>query len=212
MTVTADELLPSASGPFTRALAFAASDKLPVPLAEIMDPARTLGRFLPFLAAHESVDLWYDDWSEDRKRRMIAEATRLAKLKGTRAAARAFLSFVDTEIRHKVSYPSRHPVGRIAAGITPIQHPTFTARFLLRTELRRPSRAICVGRSAVSRDAVRTVDFEPLRRAKHALVVSKAPETVYSVTFAHRIRKTLDDNPELDAGYRLGSFRQRIRL
>ncbi len=212
MTVTADELLPAASGPFTRALAFAASDELPVQLAEIMDPERTPERFLPFLAAHESVDLWYDDWPVSRKRRMVDEAASLARLKGTRAAAKAFLPFVDTDIRHKVSYPSRSPVGRIAAGITAINFPNFTARYLLKTPMRKPYRGISVGYSAVGKAVARTPDLTPLRRAKEALVVSKAAETAYSVTFAHRIQKTLDDAPDLGAGFVLGSFKNRKRL
>jgi len=209
---TAADILPGNAAPFELALAEAMTDTLPVPIREIMDPATTPVPFLPFLAAHESVDLWFGDWSEDRKRLMITQAMQLAALKGTSVAAEAFLDYVDTAIVHKRSYPSKFPVGRIAAGLTPIQHPTFTAHFLLKLALKAPKNAIVVGRTAVGSAAVMDVDREPIRRALHALVVSKAPETAYTATFAHRLPVTLDDGVDLDAGHIMGSFKDRTRL
>lgn len=210
--ISAQDLLHDAAGPMLRALAAAFTDELPVPIRQIMDPATTPAAFLPFLAAHRSVDLWFDDWPEARKRRMVDEAVKLAALKGTRAAAAAFLDFVDATIVHKRAYPSRFPVGRIAAGRTPIQFPTFTAQYLLKVALRAPPRAEIVGRTAIGRAAVQPFDFERLRRAKRAIVVSKAPETAYTVTFAHRVPVTLDDGFDLAAGHALGSFKDRITL
>jgi len=210
---TVPELLPARSTTaFERALGAAMSDVLPIPMRESLDPATAPARFLPFLAAHESVDLWFDDWPEERKRSMIADAVRLAALKGTRAAAAAFLAYVDTAIVHKRSYPSRAPVGRIAAGVTPINHPDFTARFLLKTGLRARKRSVLVGRTAIGRACLRTIDREPLRRARRALVASKAPATAYSATFAHRVPITLDDGLDLDAGLPLGAFQDRTHL
>lgn len=207
-----DELLPGNSGTFERALAATLLDGLPVPLRDLVDPMKTPARFLPFLAAHESVDLWFEDWPEERKRRMIAQALRLGGIKGTRAAAAAFLEFVDTTIVHKRSYPARAPVGRIVAGRTPINHPDFTARFLLKVDLVAPLRARPVGRMSIGRALALTVDREPLRRAKRALVVSKAPATAYSVTFAHRVPITLDAGLDLEAGCELGAFHDRTHL
>lgn len=209
---TADSLVPEESGLIALALAFAMSDVLPVPIRQIMDPAKMPAAFLPFLAAHRSVDLWFDDWPEARKRQMVTEAVKLAALKGTRAAAGAFLAYVDTEIVDKRSYPSRWPVGQIAAGVTPIYHPDFTARFLLKVALKAPANAIVVGRTAVGRAAVRTVDDEPLRRAMRAITVSKAPETAFTTTFAHRLPMTLDEGINLDAGHELGAYTDRTRL
>lgn len=206
-------LLPSNAGAFERAVAEAMADTLPVPLRQIMDPAETPSTFLPFLAAHRSVDLWFEDWPEERKRQMVADAIALAKLVGTRAAAERFLAYVDAQIIHKVSHPSRRPVGRISAGRrVPIQHKPFVARFLVRTALTAPAKPIIVGRTAASRAAVRTIDREPLRRAKTALSVSKAAETAYTINFAHRVRRTLDDGLDLDAGAALGAFKDRVRL
>lgn len=218
---TVGDLLPSNSGPWEYAVAAGMSDELPVPYDVLMDPYQAPVEFLPWLAAHHSVDLWYEDWPEQRQRDIIAHSSGrhpehtgewLAELKGTVAAAPAYLAYVDTEIVHKVSHPARFPVGRIAAGITPIQHKPFVARWLLKVALKAPAHAVCAGRSAVGQSAVRTVNREPLRRAKRALAVSKAIETAYTVNFAHRVPVTLDDGFDLDAGHVLGSFHDRIRL
>lgn len=207
------EILYREAAPFERALARAASATLPIPIRQILDPRDAPAAFLPFQGAHESADLWFEDWPEERKRRMV-EALRdgLADTKGTEAAAPAFLAFVDAVIVHKRAYPSRFPVGRIAAGITPVQHPTFTARYLVKVALEAPGRAVIVGRSAIGRAAVRTVDFEPIRRANRALAVSKADDTAYSVTYAHRVPVDLDTGFDLDAGVCLGVFQDRHRL
>ena len=206
-------LLADNSEAFELAIAEAMADELPVPVRQILDPATTPSAFIPFLAAHRSADLWFEDWPEDRKRQMVAEAPFLARLVGTQAAAEAFLAYVDAEIIHKVSHPARFPVGRIAVGRrTPVHHKPFVARFLVRVSLTAPAHATIVGRTAVGRAAIRTINREPLRRAKTALSLSKAPETAYTVSFSHRVRRTLDDGLSLDAGLVLGSFKDRHTL
>jgi len=206
-------LLPDNSEEFELVAAKAMADDLPVTVRQILDPATTPAAFLPFLGAHRSVDLWFEDWPEERKRQMVAEAAELARLVGTRAAAEQFLAYVDSEIIHKVSYPARYPAGRIAAGRrTPIQHKPFVARYLVKVDLQAPSRAIVAGRTAVGRSAVRTINREPLSRTKTALSLSKAPETAYTINFAHRVQRTLDDGLDLSAGAALGAFKNRVRL
>lgn len=209
----ADEILPNDEGPIQNGIAFSASDELPVPIAQILDPFATPARFLPWLAAHNGVRLWWSDWPEERKRRIIDDWPRLASLIGTRAAAVAFLAYVDAEVVAKRSYPARFPVGRMAAGrSTPIRHPAHTAQFLIKVRLRAHPRAICVGRTAVGRGAVLGVDREPLRRARAALVASKAPGSEYSASFAHRSPITVDDGFDLDAGLAFGDFMDRASL
>jgi P2-related tail formation protein len=210
--MSAAALLPNNAGPFERAVAHAASDTLPVPIAQIMDPATTPAEWLPWLAAHEQVRLWYSDWPEARKRQIVADWLRLAGLIGTRAAAAEFLAYVDAELIHKRSYPSRFPVGRYAVGRHPVQFPTFTARHLVRVALVAPNGAWRAGYSAVRRASIRPPDTEPLRRAEHALVISKAPETAFTVSFAHRVRITLDDGFNLGADHVMDSFRDRTIL
>lgn len=205
-------ILPRHSTPFEIAFIAAASRPLPVPIREVVDPLATPAPFLPWLAAHESVRLWYPDWPEARKRQIIADWARLAKLIGTRAAAPELLAYVEAELVHKRSSPSRYSVGRYAAGIHPIQFPTFTARHLVKTALRRPRGAWCAGYSAVGRASIRPPSPEPLRRAEQALRIAKSPETVFTVTFAHRVPITLDDGFNLGAGHVMGSYRDRTRI
>lgn len=211
---TAGDLLPSNSEVFERALAEAISDTLPVPYAEIMNPATAPAKWLPWLAVNESVKLWLEDWPDERKRAMIAGSSALSKLVGTRAAAERFLAYVDTEIIHKVSYPQKFPVGRIAVRLTPVFSPEFVARFLLKVTLHSRKNAVCVTRAAVGKAHIKPIDSTPLQRAKLALVLSKAADTEYSVNFAHRLPITLDDGDglDLDAGHVLGAYKDRIRL
>lgn len=207
-------LLPENSDTYETALAEAADHTLPVPYADILNPELTPTEWLPLLAAHESVDLWFEDWTDERKREMIADSLALSKLIGTRAAAQRFLDYVDTEIIHKVSYPQKFPVGRIAVRLTPVFSPEFVARFLLKVTLYSRKNAVCTTRTAVGKAHVKPIDKTPMERAKLALVLSKASDTEYSVNFAHRLPITLDDidSIDLDAGYVLGAYKDRIRL
>ncbi|MCA1868913.1 phage tail protein I [Agrobacterium genomosp. 3] len=213
-------LLTSSTGPFERAVAAGMSDGLPVPYAVLLDPYRCPAEMLPWLAAQYSVDLWFDEWPEARKREVIAQHAgvsvlydgELAALKTTRAAAARYLELVDATIIHKRSHPARFPVGRIVLGKSPINHPPFVARFLVKTTLVQPRGSFCVGRSALGKAALRPRDRRPLERAEKALVVSKAPHTQYSVSFAHRRPITLDDGYDIDAGYVLGSYMDRTSL
>jgi P2-related tail formation protein len=205
-------LLPPNAGPFERALTEAATDTLPVPIEQVLDPAETPAEFLSFLAQHEGVRLWYSDWPEERKRQIIADWSRLASLIGTRGAAEAFLAYVDTVIVHKLSHPANMPLDMMALGIDPYAHPSFHARFLAKTDLTAHDAAFIIGWSALDVDALVPIDVTPLNRAMDALVVSKAPETQYAISFAHRIPVSIDDGLDLDAGHDLETYRDRIRL
>lgn len=206
------ELLPSSSRLVEHALLHAMQDDLPIPLDIILDPDRTPTEWLPFLAVHEGVRFWFPDWSEGRKRQIVRQWRDLARLIGTRAAAEQFLAFVDAEIIHKVSYPAQKPIGRWALGRSPIKHPPFKSRFLVKTELKAPKGAFIIGRTAIGRGSLSPPSVEPLRRAKAALTFSKSPDTAYAVSFAHRVRRTLRDGFDLSAGHVLGSFKDRVRL
>ncbi|MDQ0314853.1 phage tail protein I [Amorphus orientalis] len=218
--MTAADLLPDPAA-FERALAEATADDLPVPIDQILDPYETPSAFLPFLAAHWSVDLWFDDWAEARKREMIAQSAgrstihpgeRLAELKGTREGLKRFLAFVDAEIVRVVSHPCRFVVGRSGVGWRPIAHPPLTAHYLVKLPLQQPAHAFEINRAAIGRASLRSVDLEPIRRAKLAMTVGKAPETLYSVTFAWRRHITLSDSIPLDGSHHIGGFVDRTRL
>ncbi|NSZ59567.1 phage tail protein I [Agrobacterium tumefaciens] len=211
-------LLPSNSEPFEYALAGGMSDDLAVPFADLMDPYKTEARLLPYLAAHHSVDLWYDDWSEQRKREMIAQCagrsvlypgSRLAALKGTLVGLKRYLAFVDADIIDRIAHPARFTFGRAVIGRTPIAHQPFTAHYLVHVTLRAPKNHFQIGRSAFGRAALTSVDLEPIRRAQRAMVTAKTPDTLYTVSFAWRRPITLQDAVMIDGSTSPGGYRQR---
>ena len=206
---------------FEKALIAGMTDDLPIPYDVIMDPYRTPTRFLPWLAAHHSVDLWYDDWSEERKREMIAQcagvstdypASPLAALKGTLVGLKRYLSFVDADIIDRIAHPARFTFGRAVLGRTPIAHQPFTAHYLVHVTLRAPKNHFQIGRSAFGRAALTSVDLEPIRRARRAMVTAKTPDTLYTVSFAWRRPITLQDAVKIDGGTSPGGYRQRQYL
>jgi P2-related tail formation protein len=206
---------------FEKALIAGMTDDLPIPYDIIMDPYRTPARFLPWLAAHHSVDLWYDDWSEERKREMIAQcagvstdypASPLAALKGTLVGLKRYLAFVDADIIDRIAHPARFTFGRAVIGRTPIAHQPFTAHYLVHVTLRAPKNHFQIGRSAFGRAALTSVDLEPIRRAKRAMVTAKTPDTLYTVSFAWRRPITLQDAVKIDGGTSPDSYRQRQHL
>ncbi|MDP9772618.1 UNVERIFIED_ORG: phage tail P2-like protein [Rhizobium sp. SORGH_AS 755] len=214
-------LLPPSSEEFEKALAAAMSDDLPIPYAVLMDPYRTPARFLPWLAVHHSVDLWFDDWPEERKREMIAQcagvstlypASPLAALKGTLAGLKRYLAFVDAVIVDRIAHPNRFTFGRAVIGRTPIAHQPFVAHYLVRVTLTAPKNRFQIGRSAFGRAAMTSVDLEPIRRAKRAMTTAKTPETLYSVSFAWRRGITFNDNIFIDGSHAIGGYMDRKRL
>ncbi|KQR30515.1 phage tail protein [Rhizobium sp. Leaf155] len=221
MSNVAPLLDPNSADEIEYGLAAGMSDDLPIPYAEIMDPYRTPARFLPWLAAHHSVDLWFDDWPDDRKREMIAQcagvstvypASPLAALKGTLVGLKRYLAFVDAEIIDRIAHPSRFTFGRAVIGLTPIAHKAFVAHYLVKLKLTAPKNRLQIGRSAFGRSAATSVDLEPIRRAMRAMTTAKTPETLYSVSFAWRRGITFNDNIIIDGSSAFGGYRDRQRL
>lgn len=232
MTDARDLLPPRRPSAWTRSLAAAMSDELPVPVTEAMDPATAPAVLLPWLAVHYGVRLWYSDWSEARKRQVIAEAPVAAFAVGTRAAVIRYLGYVDATLVDVVAYPARFVIGRSPIGRTPIGHPPFLARYLVRVET--SSRSFVIGRSAMaSRDQIaaptphlvvtaggtqivgtplRTPSREALDRCLAAMRAAKAPETEIRVDFGHHRRIQLLDAPLLDGSAALGDFVARSNL
>lgn len=206
-------LLPSSSDLFEVAAASALDDGgLPVPIQQIVDPATSPVAFLPWLAAHESVDLWFPDWAESRKRLVIANAPTDAWLKGTRAAAVRFLSYVDGALLDAVAYPARFAVGRAVLGHTPVNHPPFLARYLVNVATVEPGNPFVMGRAAIGSGSVRDPDMTPINRCLMALRVARAPETQIRVSFAHHSPLSIDDAPPLDGSAFLGQWVARSNL
>lgn len=62
-------------------------DSLPVEiLRQWWQPSNCPKQILPHLARQYSVDIWREEWSEERKRAVIAASPQLHRIKGTRAA------------------------------------------------------------------------------------------------------------------------------
>ncbi len=209
---TAADLLPDNARPFEQALAQAMTDTLPVPVAETLNPTTAPVRFLPWLAVHDGVRLWYSDWSEARRRQVIAEAPRAAWLVGTRPGAVTYLAYVDGQLVDAVAYPARFVLGRARIGRTPIGHPPWLARYLVRVRTVRPSHALVAGRTVLGRARLKTPSREPRRRCLAALVAAKSPETEYRVDFGHARELLLADGPALDGSLHLGAYVARRKL
>ena len=95
------DLLPRNATEFERAVSLAAARGTDLPaqlVSDVTDPWTCPAELLPFLALERSVDLWDPEWSDERKRWVIAEQARLHRLKTTEAGFRAHLSLVGANL------------------------------------------------------------------------------------------------------------------
>lgn len=198
--------------PFEVALGDAMSDALPVPYREIMDPDQTPEDFLPFLAAHRSVDLWFDDWTTDRKRAMIKQAPFLATIKGTPDASVRFLSFVDGTIIDTISYPSPFILDEAILDETPIDLPSFVAQYLVRIIIVSDPDAFAFDAGILDESFFIDPDTTKLTRCLVALRVAKAPETEIRVDFQHKRPLSLRDAPLIGGAHFVGENIDRLSL
>lgn len=212
MTNVKDLLPRGATELLGQAIAEAIDDPLLVPVADALDPDKTPDRFLPFLAQHSGVRLWYSDWSEMRKRKIIKEARQLARKIGTRSGVLGFLSFVDAVLLDVISYPTRFIIGRARIGRTPVGHKPWVARYLIKIETKTPPRAFVMNRAVIGRSRIKTPRRDPFKRSMAALRAAKSPETEYRVDFAHKKPLLLSDGALLSDNYRLGAFVARTKL
>lgn len=76
-------------------------------IRDALDPWTCPEHLLPWLAWAWSIDLWSDEWTTQRKRRVIARAVRLHRLKGTERGMAEHVALVDGEVRQVVTPPQR---------------------------------------------------------------------------------------------------------
>ena len=81
-------LLPPTATKLEKNLSQAIACEPPIPLRSLWDPQTCAYELLPYLAWQYSVDRWDEEWSEQIKRKVIAEAFEIHKLKGTKEAIR----------------------------------------------------------------------------------------------------------------------------
>jgi len=110
-------ILPNNSTPFERILEQAANfPSLPISeLAELINPQAIDARYLPWLAYRFHIEIWVDDWSEERKRSVIARALELQRMKGTVRGLREYVKLVDARVQQIVTAPQHVWAG---AGLT----------------------------------------------------------------------------------------------
>jgi P2-related tail formation protein len=215
------QVLPPSAETFEISAGTAMSDTLPVPLDAETNPYTASLANLPYLAANASVDFWYDDWSEQRKRDVIAHysgiytahtAEWLSELKGTRLGTIRFLAHADAILLDTVSYPQKVALGRSVIRKAPIGHPAFAARHLVKVLTTKPPRALVLGRGVVARSPVKTPDYTLIERTRIAMATAKAEHTEYRVDWAHKRIINIDDQIDIDGGFRLGDYVDRTRL
>jgi phage tail P2-like protein len=81
-------LLPPSATQLEKNLSQAMICDLPIHLRSLWDPKTCPFELLPYLAWQYSVDRWDENWPEQTKRKVIAEAFEIHKLKGTKEAIR----------------------------------------------------------------------------------------------------------------------------
>jgi len=108
------DLLPGAAAPFEIALLEALLASMPIDAAAastVWDPWTCPAHLLPQLAYALSVDLWYDDWPELKKRSVIAASPELHDLKTSIEGYRRYLAIVDCRLVDYVAPPKGFVAG-----------------------------------------------------------------------------------------------------
>lgn len=90
-------LLPPNATPLLRNIATSGAriGTIPVPLADLYDPARCPAPLLPWLAWSWSADEWNRHWTEAQKRATIAASPQIHRQKGTVFAMKSALAALD---------------------------------------------------------------------------------------------------------------------
>lgn len=185
MTTVAD-LLPSSSSPVERALAAAMTDDLPVEIVAAVDPATAPVALLPWLAVHDGVRLWYSDWPEALKRRVIAESLVANFEVGTRAGAIRFLAYVGADLIDVSAYPVDAFLDEGFCDLMVVDVPAFYAAYLVEPHATARAGDLHLDRDLLDEGFLSGDRDEVIERVFTALRVAKAPETEVVVDFATR--------------------------
>lgn len=103
-------ILPPSSTPLERAIEQTGAARLgalPSIVASLWNAASCPAALLPYLAWANAVDEWDENWSEQKKRTVIAEAPEIHRTKGTAYAIRRALTALgqgDAEIIERTDY------------------------------------------------------------------------------------------------------------
>lgn len=219
--MTAADLLPRNATDIERALADVLSRQPSVPLRDQRDPYLAPAATLPWLAAHHGVRLWFDDWSDARKRDMIAHhagvhsdypGERLGEMVGTRLGLRRYLDYVDASILHALAYPAPFVVGDHSVGSRRVNQGPFSADYLVLVTLTEDAQSLAVAASAVGDAALVPPSSEPVDRALAAARAAKSAATVVGCYFDTRRALTSGDVPSTADAPTTGQFKDRLEL
>lgn len=122
-------LAPSNATPLMQAVSLANAERRPIAparLADLWDPMRAPEQSLPYLAAAHGVSVWRTDWTEDRKREVIARSIALKRRRGTLACFEEHLGFVDATLLRVVAPPQ---IAVACVSITAEQRTAWLAQF-----------------------------------------------------------------------------------
>lgn len=92
-------------------------------IAEFFDPFACPADLLSWLATVFSVDLWFEDWPERKKREVIARAIPLHRLKGTLGGIEAYLDLIDVKVPRAITPPAKF----FLSAYTPADHQRWLA-------------------------------------------------------------------------------------
>ncbi len=121
-------LQPQNATPLMRGVSLADADR-PISAADVAtlwDPKRCPAAALPHLAAALGVSVWRSDWSEDRKRQVIARSIQLKRQRGTIPCFEGHLEFVGGELVQVVAPPSRAVA---LQALTPTERQAWLSQF-----------------------------------------------------------------------------------
>lgn len=122
-------LQPQNATPLMRAVSLALAERRPIgpaDLAALWDPRRAPAAVLPYLAAAHGVSVWRSDWSDDRKRRVIAQSIDLKRRRGSVPCFEGHLEFVDAELLQVIAPPSR---AFVLQALTPAERQAWLSQF-----------------------------------------------------------------------------------
>lgn len=108
-------ILPNNSTPMEHAVASQVERLLALDVEQIRrlwDPWTCRLDMLPYLAWAMSVDVWYDDWDEYKKRSVVANAIKHHALKGTLSGLEVYAGLVGSTIVHATVPPAKVFSGR----------------------------------------------------------------------------------------------------
>jgi len=103
-------LQPQNATPLMRAVSLANADRRPIApadLSTLWDPMAAPASVLPYLAAAHGVSVWRSDWTDAKKRQVIAASIQLKRQRGTAPCFEGHLAFLDAELVQLIAPPQR---------------------------------------------------------------------------------------------------------